>query len=259
MNIRRKPFDKDNLKIKKGYNVLEVGPGSNPTKRADVLLEKFIDNNQHRRGDLKIFPHQRLVEGDAEEMPFKDKEFDYSICCHVLEHAEDPAIFLNELMRVSKGGYIETPSLIGEFLAPKKSHKWLLLEINQKLVLYEKSKVWEEQSFNYGDFFLNHMPYNSLLYRLLDMTQDNFMVVRYLWKDNIEYLVNPEGEYRDYFSNVWTPNIVSKLYPKISISRQVALFLQGLGYFAKKKFIDKLTKRYKAMSIEDYRQLKKHD
>ncbi|HCV14970.1 MAG TPA: SAM-dependent methyltransferase [Rikenellaceae bacterium] len=259
MKKGRKPFDKDNLRIKKGYKVLEVGPGSNPTKRADVLLEKFISDNHHRRGDLKIFPHQRLIEGDAEQMPFKDKEFDYSICCHVLEHAEDPAIFLNELMRVSKGGYIETPSLIGEFLAPKKSHKWLLLEINEKLVLYEKSKAWKEEYFNYGDFFLNHMPYNSLLYRLLDMTQNNFMVVKYVWKDKIEFLVNPEGEYRDYFSSFWNPDIVNKLYPKISITGQVFLFLQAMVYFAKKKFKDKFNKRNKAISIENYSQQKNHD
>ena len=33
---------------------------------------------------------------------------------------------------MSKRGYIETPSLLGEFLFPKQSHKWVILDIDDK-------------------------------------------------------------------------------------------------------------------------------
>ena len=71
-------YNKDYLKVRKGLKVLEVGPGNNPTKRADVLIEKFVQDNTHRRGDLKIFKHQKLVQADGENIPFLEDLFDGS-------------------------------------------------------------------------------------------------------------------------------------------------------------------------------------
>ena len=74
-------------------------------------------------------------------MPFKDKDFDYVICAQVLEHVDDPIALVNELQRTATRGYLEVPSFIGESLFPKKSHKWVCLEINGKLVLFDKAKL----------------------------------------------------------------------------------------------------------------------
>lgn len=137
----RNPYNKDSLSIKRSLRVLEVGPGGNPTRRADVLTEKFLYSNSHRGGDLRLYAHQTLIQGDGENLPFRDMEFDYVICSHVLEHADNPEKFLKEQFRVASMGYIEIPSLIGEILAPKLSHKWVILEIDNKLILYEKSKL----------------------------------------------------------------------------------------------------------------------
>ena len=113
------PKSRQDLHIKRHDRVLEVGPGNRPTFRADVLVEKFLGDDTHRRGGLRIFPHQQLVNAAAEALPFADKEFDYVICNQVLEHSDDPAQFLREVTRVGKAGYIETPSLLGEWLFPK--------------------------------------------------------------------------------------------------------------------------------------------
>ena len=85
---------------------------------------------------LSSFKNQNFLKADGEDLPFKDNEFDYSICIHVLEHVENPDKFLQEQMRVAKKGYIETPSLIGEHLHPKKSHKWVILNINNILIKF---------------------------------------------------------------------------------------------------------------------------
>ena len=114
------PKSRQDLHIKRHDRVLEVGPGNRPTFRADVLVEKFLGDDTHRCGGLRIFPHQQLVNAAAEALPFADKEFDYVICNQVLEHSDDPAQFLREVTRVGKAGYIETPSLLGEWLFPKK-------------------------------------------------------------------------------------------------------------------------------------------
>ncbi len=139
--ITRTPYDRDNLKIGKKDKVLEVGPGHSPTFRSNVLVDLFVNSNYHRCGNLKIYPHQQFINANGEALPFKDKEFDYVICNQVLEHAENPAEFIREQCRVAKRGYMETPSLLGEFLFPKKSHKWIILHLDNKLILFEKSRM----------------------------------------------------------------------------------------------------------------------
>ena len=156
------PYDRGDIHINKNDKVLEIGPGHNPTYRSNVIAEKFIDTNYHRCGDVKIYPHQTFVHADGENLPFKDKEFDYVICNQVLEHVEHPEAFVKELCRVARRGYIETPSLLGEYLFPKKSHRWVILDIDNKLVFYEKNKMPGNYENDYGELFLNYLPFQSL-------------------------------------------------------------------------------------------------
>lgn len=113
------PPSRFHLSIKKNDHVLEVGGGHNPHPRSNVVVDKFTDDNTHRAGNLKVLKNQRFLQADGESLPFRDKEFDYVICCHVLEHVENPIQFLSEQMRVANKGYIETPSLIGCYLSQK--------------------------------------------------------------------------------------------------------------------------------------------
>ena len=201
---RRTPYDRDNLHIKKRDWVLEVGPGHNPSHRANVVTEKFTDQNYHRCGDMKIYPHQIFANADGENLPFKDKEFDYVICNQVLEHVENPEKFISEQCRVASRGYMETPSLLGEFLFPKKSHRWIILDIDNKLVLFEKSKMPDHYENNYGELFLNYLPYQSLIYKLLWFTEGDLMLNRYEWEEKIDFIVNPTDEYYlRFFTKRW--------------------------------------------------------
>lgn len=76
------------------------GGGNNPHPRANIVVDKFPINNYHRSGDLKILKTQKFVVADGENLPFKDKTFDYVISSHVLEHVNNPSIFLEEISRV---------------------------------------------------------------------------------------------------------------------------------------------------------------
>ena len=87
--------------------MLEIGAGGNPYPRANVLLDAYEDTVERRE---KLLVNDRpLVLGFAENLPFRDKSFDFIIASHVLEHSKDPEAFIKELMRVGKAGYIETP------------------------------------------------------------------------------------------------------------------------------------------------------
>ncbi len=46
----------------------------------------------------------------ATPWPYPDKYFEFAFCSHVLEDVRDPLAVLREISRVSRGGYIETPS-----------------------------------------------------------------------------------------------------------------------------------------------------
>lgn len=250
----RTPYDRHNLKIKKNDSVLEVGSGHNPTYRSNVIVERYIDSNYHRCGDVKIYPHQKLINANGEEMPFKNSEFDYVICNQVLEHVDNPEIFLNELTRVAKRGYIETPSLLGEFLFPKKSHKWIILEIDNKLVLFEKDKMPGNYGNNYGELFLNYLPFQSLTYKLLWLTEGSLMLNRYEWEGEIDFIVNPTEEYyKSFFENSWNREMVEALFPNRSIARELSKFFAALFYLFKSKFRKKFNN--KLISLDEYLKL----
>jgi ubiquinone/menaquinone biosynthesis C-methylase UbiE len=209
MSIRH-PKSWTDLRIGKKEYVLEVGGGHAPHPRANVVCDKFIDTNYHRSGDIKVLKNQKFLQADGENLPFKDKEFDYVICEQVLEHVDNPAKFLQEQMRVAKRGYLEAPSILGEYLYPKESHKWVILEINEKIVLVEKSKVFRSTSFDIGDIYLHHLPAISIPFKLLMRTQPNLFNIAIEWTDTFEYLVEPtEPEYLKYFTEYWTTDMIN--------------------------------------------------
>lgn len=252
----RSPYDRNDLHIRKNDRVLEVGPGHNPSFRSNVIAEKFVDTNYHRCGDVKIYSHQTFVNADGENLPFKDKEFDYVICNQVLEHAENPEAFIREQCRVASRGYLETPSLLGEFLFPKKSHKWIILEIDGKLVLFEKSKMPGNYGNDYGELFLNYLPYQSLVYKLLWLTEGDLMVNRYEWEGNIEFAVNPTDEYyQSFFTQAWDLEMVRKLYPPRKSNIEICKLCLALIYLAKSKLKCKWNQHH-PMTLADYIKLK---
>ena len=252
----RTPYDRHNLKIKKSDRVLEVGSGHNPSFRSNVIVERFIDNNYHRCGDVMIYPYQEFVNANGEDLPFKDKEFDYVICNQVLEHVDNPEKFINELTRVAKRGYIETPSLIGEFLFPKESHRWVILEIDNKLVFYDKEKMPGDYKNNYGELFLNYLPYKSFSYKLLSYSEGSLMLNRYEWSGGVEFLVNPKDDYYlSYFEKKWDRNMVEKLFDNKSKFKEFRKTFNAFLYMIKKDIYVRMF--YKSpIPIEEYMELK---
>ena len=106
--------------------VLDVGSGQNPNLRADVLCDRFVLDASERANGGALVVDRPLVVADAEELPFRDGAFDFVVCSHLLEHVRDPARLLNELQRVARRGYIETPSSVHERLYGNPFHKWLV-------------------------------------------------------------------------------------------------------------------------------------
>lgn len=99
--------------------VLEIGPGSTPFFRSDVLLEKNFTEDEiiaQFGHNEKLVTDKKVVYYDGGIFPFANKEFDYVICSHVLEHVEDVELFLSEIFRVATKGYFEYPLIYYEYL-----------------------------------------------------------------------------------------------------------------------------------------------
>ena len=116
----RKRFGKSS-----GRRVLDVGSGHRPHEDATHLVDLLPEDNTERGNSMKILGRP-LVLATVEKLPFKDKTFDYVYACHVLEHAINPASACAELMRVSRAGYIETPSPFYEqgYNYPRPDRGW---------------------------------------------------------------------------------------------------------------------------------------
>lgn len=221
------PTSRHKLKIAARSLVLDVGSGHNPHPRANVVTDKFIDSNFHRADNIKVLKKQRFVEADGERLPFQDKEFDYVICCHVVEHVDDPAKFLNELSRVGKMGYLEAPSLIGEFLIPKASHKWVLLELENKIIMVDKMRLGLTSSHDFGDVFLTFLPKVSFGYKIFQRTQPQIFTVNVEWKDSIDFIIEPEDkDLRKFFTQAWNKEMLDSILSKKSM---VAEGLSAMG------------------------------
>jgi SAM-dependent methyltransferase len=240
----RNPKNRFDLTVRPKDLVLEVGGGHNPHPRSNIVMDKFVDDNTHRSGDIKVLKHQKFLSGDGENLPFKDKEFDYVICCHVLEHVGNPARFLSEQFRVAKRGYIEFPSLLGEWLCPKESHTWIMHEFKDTLYLVDKKKIGFACNYDLVELVQDYLPTHSIGFKILERTHPNMMTIRIEWENNFNYVVEPaDPEILKFFSGKWRSAWADSFFPPRSMAGEFKDTLRALADISKKVIRSKVLKR----------------
>ena len=100
------------------WKILDIGCGYTAHSNASVICD--VQDLSHFYKDKKFI---RLKE---KTLPFKNKEFDFVVASHVMEHVDDVDYFIEELERVSVKGYIELPTILEDNLVfeNKKDHLW---------------------------------------------------------------------------------------------------------------------------------------
>ena len=113
-----KQFIDNQISKNPNWNVLDIGCGFTAHEKASVICDIQ---------DLSDFyKNKKFVKLENKTLPFKNKEFDFVIASHVIEHVKDVEYFLSELQRVSSKGYIEVPTILEDNLVfeNRNDHLW---------------------------------------------------------------------------------------------------------------------------------------
>jgi len=132
-------WGKTKVTVQSTDRVLDIGSGAFPNPRADLLADMHVSENRHRNGNAVAVDSRPFVQADATVLPFADQEIDFVIVSHLAEHVLDPSALCRELSRVSKRGYIETPSPLGDRLLDEEYHLWRVSNRSGILHFEEKS------------------------------------------------------------------------------------------------------------------------
>jgi len=158
------------LSSNKDWKILDIGCGYTASDYANVICDvQDLSNYYKDRNFIKL---------ENKILPFKDDEFDFVIASHVMEHVEDVELFIAELERISKKGYIELPTKLEDNLVfeNKKDHIWHMEfdDINFKLLISKKIQ------------FLEPILTVSAIQKLRKNFKDSFVLELY-WEDKIDF------------------------------------------------------------------------
>ena len=127
------------LSSKLNWNILDIGCGYSANKYANIICDVQ---------DLsKVYKDKKFIRLIDQKLPFKDKEFDFVIASHVMEHVEDVDFFISELQRIASKGYIEVPTKLEDNLVfeNKNDHIWQMDfdDVKNRLIINKRIQYIE--------------------------------------------------------------------------------------------------------------------
>ena len=155
------------------WKILDIGCGYRAHKNASVIadIKDFSD----------FYKEKKFVLIQGKNLPFKDKEFDFVIASHVIEHVDDFEFFIKELERISSKGYIELPSRLGDNLVfeNKDDHIWWFCynDITNSLIASKKNQLID--------------PFITVsTAELFEEIFRESLVIELAWEEKIDYIID---------------------------------------------------------------------
>jgi len=112
---------------------IDCGSGKRPPLDYDAYTDVYMSKQVQNRPEVM----KRFVKTPLEDMSlFKDKQFEYARCHHVIEHVNDPKKACAELMRIAKRGTLNFPTAQAELLCGRYDHKWIVFKIADDHLLF---------------------------------------------------------------------------------------------------------------------------
>ena len=130
-------FVNNTLSKNANWKIADIGCGYSANKNASVIADiQDLSNFYKGKNFIKI---------SGKKLPFKDKEFDFVITSHVIEHVEDFEFFVKELERISSRGYIELPTRLGDNLVfeNRNDHIWWFTynDVNNQIIASKRNQL----------------------------------------------------------------------------------------------------------------------
>jgi ubiquinone/menaquinone biosynthesis C-methylase UbiE len=236
-------------KIKPTDKVLDLGAWDKPFQRANFVVDLMPYNTRgFHTNKIKVeyFSEKTWIQMDFsnEKLPFKDKEFDFVICSHVLEDIKDPIFLCKEMQRVSKAGYIEVPSMKLELTKGIEHKKYPGFYHHRWLVNIKKNKL----EFRFKPHFIMkswkfHFPYKHY------KDFSNNEKVQYLFWENkfsIEEIIQISRDEQESFiqNYIKSYHTYKEIYYKIDNLLNIIhnFYLKSLKKIDKKVHIHKIMK-----------------
>ena len=178
------------------WNVLDIGCGYRANENASVVADVQ---------DLSDFyKNKNFIKVEEKRLPFKNKEFDFVIASHVIEHVDDFEFFIKELERISNKGYIELPSRLADNLVfeNKNDHIWWFTydDLNNQIIASKRNQLVD--------------PFITVsMAKILEQKFRESLVLELAWEDKIEYKIDNKIRHED-FNTISFFKIVKKYLSK---------------------------------------------
>ncbi|MHA4847435.1 methyltransferase domain-containing protein [Flavitalea antarctica] len=118
--------------------IMDIGSGHNPVPNANILADFYPEDTIHRAASM--VEDRPVIVCSVDRVPMLDKSIDFVICSHIVEHVDSPIRAGNELARIAKAGYIETPAFGKDIIVGTGDmHKWQIVEFEGVMHFFEYS------------------------------------------------------------------------------------------------------------------------
>ena len=189
-------FVNETLSKNTSWKILDVGCGYRANKYATVLADVQ---------DLSDFyKEKKFIKINEKILPFKDKEFDFVIASHVVEHVEDFEFFLRELERISTKGFIELPTRLGDNLVfeNKTDHIWWFTydDANNLIIASKRNQL------------INPFITVSMA-KIFEKIFRESLVIELAWEEIIEYKIDNQIR-QENFKKISFMKLIKKYFSK---------------------------------------------
>jgi SAM-dependent methyltransferase len=196
--LKRTTINSINKKLKENssWNILDIGCGYTASQYANTVADVQDLSN--------FYKNKKFIKITEKKLPFRDNEFDFVITSHVIEHVEDFEFFIHEIERISKQGYIELPTRLGDNIVFEnlKDHIWWFKyndELNS-LIVSKKNQILE--------------PFVSVsTAKKLENIFRESLIIEIYWNDKINFKYDESSE-TDAVSQIKFLSLVKKYFSK---------------------------------------------
>ena len=180
--LKRTTKNQINKIIEKNPNwkILDIGCGYRPHNKASTIADAQDFSNYYK--------DKKFVHIKEKKLPFKDREFDFVIASHVIEHVNDFEFFIKEIERISSKGYIELPTRLADNLVfeNKTDHIWWFLydDIKNELIASKKKQIID--------------PFITVsMSKILEEIYRDSLIIELYWEEKIEYQIDNKNLYEN--------------------------------------------------------------